>query len=90
MALQGKKISEAEHERILELMDKGMPIIQIAATVRRSKNAVYWSLKKRGVKLTGKQAQVKTKETRWEVPEEPQYSELPDTFLFNHKMFPSF
>lgn len=88
MALQRKKISEAEHERLLELLERGFSPRQIAATLRRSANCIYSHLKAKGIKLTDKHRYYPSKAP--ELSEEIDYSKLSDDFLFNPKHFPAF
>jgi len=83
---QGQRITVEEGERIMQLIEAKMRPPYIALKIGRTKNAVYAWLKKNNVKVSSK----KRSDPVMMAMECENFSSLPDTVLFNPKMFPSF
>ena len=87
MGKQGVKLSEEEKHTIRDMLEKGASGYEIADKLKRSANSVYWHIKNEGLRDT----EVKRRPGRGHTPTDyPEYSELPDTVLFDYRKFPAF
>lgn len=88
MGRQGSKITPEESIKIMELLEKGFTPRAMSPIVKRSANSIYTHLRAEGIDLP-KKSKYHPPRT-WELPEEADYSKLPEDVLFNYKNFPSF
>lgn len=88
MSRQGIKISDEEHEKIMELLHKGLSPRQMKMSTGRSANAIYAHLEKKGIKLSRRNIQFPPKV--YDMADEVDYSLFPDSTLFSYKLFPGF
>lgn len=82
-----KTLSEDQIFSILEMLEEGKSVADISDTLGVKKSCIYWHIKNRNMPIGKK---VPSGRTRIILPEEVDYTLLPDSVLFDPKMFPSF
>lgn len=88
MSRPNKNLSPENINSIREMLEEGKTPHQIAFALGVTRNCIYWQINKYNIPM--EKRRVVTGPRKVVLEEEQDFSSLPDSVLFNPRMFPSF